>query len=497
MQKLTSHTVTTQGVNKSMSSDLGKFSILIGVAFALTPVINSAADFEFSPRIQVGQTWTDNVSLAEDDLEESEWITEVRPGLTLSLEGPRFSGDLNYEMQILRFDEFDDLDDVFNQLDAKGNLEVLPDSAFVDAFARYGQQLVSTEGRRAYSNLFETGNRTDYAVFGLSPYHSGSWGSWGESMVRLTAYGVRYENTDEGAEEPEDSDNLEFIAAIGSPEGSPGLNWGARGSYTNTDFDEAEEFKYAQTLVDMSVPMGFRSRLTGTVGKESDVEEDISEGGLDETVWLLGFIWKPSDLQSLEVRGGDRFYGTAWEASWQRRGSKGELTVDYTEDPTTSSGVVGDEDLFIQGFPTIDIGGLDSRVFLQKRLSGQASYELTRSVIAARVYSDKREYLDVMGGDEDSLGFTLSFDWDAAARTRVGASATFENRELELNRDDDYGEFELSVTRQINKIFSAKLGLSHFYRDSNVEEDYDANLVSLLFTASFGGGGGASDNLNR
>ncbi len=495
--KLTNRMVRMNKASIQMFLSRRSLSCLSGVAFVLAPLIASTAEFDIQPRISLGQFWTDNVALAADGLDESEWITEVRPGLRLTVEGPQFSGDLNYEMQILKFDDYDDLDEVFNQLDAKGNLEVIPDSTFVDAFARYDQQNVSTGGRLAFSNLFETDNRTDYTVFGLSPYHTGTWGSWGESLVRLTAYGVRYNNTDDGAVEPEDSDNLKFSAALGSPEGAPGLNCGASGSYTSTDFDNADKFKYAQALVDMSVPVGFRSRLTGTVGKESDVAEDISEGGLDETVWLLGFIWKPSDLQSLEVRGGDRFYGTAWEASWQRRGSKGELTVDYTEDPTTSSGVVGEDDLFVPGLPTIDIGSLDSRVFLQKRLSGRASYELARSVISARVYSDEREYFDLEGGEEDGLGFTLSFDWGVATRTRVGASVTFENRDLEGNREDDYGEFNLRVTRQINRVLSAELGLMHFYRDSNIEEDYDANMVSLQLVASFGGSNGDSDTLSR
>jgi len=118
-------------------------------------------------------------------------------------------------------------------------------------------------------------------------------------------------------------------------------------------------------------------------------------------------------------------------------------------------------------------------------------------VISARVYSDEREYFDLEGGEEDGLGFTLSFDWGVATRTRVGASVTFENRDLEGNREDDYGEFNLRVTRQINRDLSAELGLMHFYRDSNVEEDYDANMVSLQLVASFGGSNGDSDTLSR
>ena len=469
-----------------VSASAQKFARFGSIALALMPLIASAAEWDFKPRIELGQSWTDNIALAEDGLEQSDWITELSPGITVSLEGPRVSGELDYELQILRLDENSDRDDAFNRLNATGNLVVLPETTFIDAFARYDQQNVDTGGRQAFSNLFLTDNRTDYAVAGLSPYHLGTWGNWGESLVRLSAFGIRYGNTDIGAVRPEDSDNLRFSAMLGSPEAARGFSWRARGSYSHTDFEQADNFKYAQALFDLGMPVGNRSRLTGRLGKESDVAEDQTQGGLDESVWLLGVAWEPSDRQSLEVRGGERFYGTAWEANWNRRGSKGELTVDYTEDPTTSSGVVGDDSYFQPGFPTIDIGSLDSRVFLLKRLTGEASYELARTEIAARVYSDRREYLDPMGGKEDGVGFTLSFDWDAATRTRIGASVTLENRKFESNREDEYGEFNLRITRQINRILAAELGFRHFLRNSNSEEDYSANLVSLFLVASFG-----------
>jgi len=463
-----------------------KFARFGSIALALVPLIATGAEWDFEPRIALGQSWTDNIALAEDGLEESDWITELRPGISVSLESPRVSGELDYEMQILRLDDNSDRDDVFNQLNATGNLVVIPETTFIDAFARYDQENVDSRGRMAFSNLFLSDNRTDYAVAGLSPYHTDTWGNWGESLVRLNAFGIRYKNTDSGAVPPNDSDNLRFSAMLGSPEAARGFSWRARGSYSHTDFEQADNFKYAQALIDLGMPVGNRSRLTGRIGKESDVAEDQTQGGLDESIWLLGVTWEPSDRQSLEVRGGDRFYGTAWEASWNRRGSKGELTVDYTEDPTTSSGVVGDDSLFLPGFPTIDIGSLDSRVFLHKRLTGIASYELARTEIAARVYSDSREYLDLAGGKEDGVGFTLSFDWNAATRTRIGASVTLEDREFELNREDEYAEFDLRVTRQINRILAAELGFRHFLRNSNTEEDYSANLVSLFLVASFG-----------
>ena len=452
----------------------------------------SAVEWDFRPRAELGQSYTDNVALDEND-EESEWITELRPGLGLTAESARFSLEADYEMQILRFDDNGDLDDIYNSLDATGSLEVLPESGFIDAFARYDQQNVDTEGRLAFSNFFNTDNRTDYALLGLSPYHVGRYGNWAESLVRLTAYNVSYSNTDSGVEPPEDSDTLEVVASFGSPEGARGISWRANGSHTETDFDEGDDFEFDQLRFEVGVPVGARTRLLGTYGQETDIEEDATDGGLDETVWFLGFRWEPSQLQSLEVRGGDRFYGSAWEAAWRRRGSRGQLGVDYIENPTTSAGVLGNDDLFQTDFPTIDVGSLDTRPFLQKRLSGQAAYTLPRSEVAARIYSDRREYFDVTGGDEDSVGLSLSFDWEAAARTTVGVLVSLENREFDSDREDDYFDINLRVRRQINRILSGELRLSRFERDSNTAEEYEANLISVFLIARFGEQDGGAD----
>lgn len=445
----------------------------------------AAMEWDFEPRVSLGQVWTDNVTLETSSQKESEWITELRPGFTITGEGARAQAALDYELQALWFADNSDLNDVYNQLSGTASVEILPENLFVDAFARYDQQEVDTTGRLAYNNFFETDNRTDYLVFGLSPYHVGRYGAWGESLLRYQYLRLRFSNTDPGVEPPDDSDTNSVTFSIGSPLAARGYSWRASARVTKTDFERNEDFEYARTDLDLGIPLGARIRLVGTIGQESDVEEAVSGGGLDETLWLVGFIWAPSDLQSLEVRGGDRFFGNTWEAHWTRRGSRGELSVDYTENPTTSAGVLGDDDLFVPGFPTSDIGTLDSRVFLHKRLSGAARYQLARSALLVRLYSDRREYFDASGDEEDSYGATLGYEWDLAARTQLGAIVDWEKRKFEDSREDDYGELGLRVTRELNRTLTGELRLSHFVRNSNVEDDYNANLIALYVQATF------------
>jgi hypothetical protein len=193
--------------------------------------------------------------------------------------------------------------------------------------------------------------------------------------------------------------------------------------------------------LDLGMPVGLRTRLTGTVGQESDVGEDSSAGGLDANFWFIGVEWNPNELESLDARVGNRFYGTAYEFNYSRRGARGELGLSYTEEPTTAAGVLGSDDAFLPGAPPGGRPTLDTRVFLQKRLTGRADYELTRSRISASIFASERIYQDEAGGEENDFGARLNYDWDLAPRTTLGADIGWERREFDdTGREDDYGD---------------------------------------------------------
>jgi len=65
------------------------------IAFALAlPAAATAAEWEIEPRVSVGASWTDNITLADSGQDESDWVTALRPGIALSLAGPRVTGEL-------------------------------------------------------------------------------------------------------------------------------------------------------------------------------------------------------------------------------------------------------------------------------------------------------------------------------------------------------------------------------------------------------------------
>src|SRR6056297_2152589 len=119
---------------KPRSNDRGRLavrrghalSVAAGVFLAMSPA--GAANWDFTPRVALGQTWTDNVSLAADGFEESEWITEFTPGFLLEVEGQRVDAEVNYDLQSLWYADNSDFNETYHQLDGVGEFVLWPES---------------------------------------------------------------------------------------------------------------------------------------------------------------------------------------------------------------------------------------------------------------------------------------------------------------------------------------------------------------------------------
>src|SRR5687768_6642170 len=81
-----------------------KLSRQLSVGTLLTASLTSAgigAEWRVTPSLTLSETYTDNVELNVQDEEESDFITEIAPGIALAGRGSRFLFDLGYRLQAL------------------------------------------------------------------------------------------------------------------------------------------------------------------------------------------------------------------------------------------------------------------------------------------------------------------------------------------------------------------------------------------------------------
>ena len=455
------------------------------LALLLASAPAGAIEWDLAKRVETGVFYTDNVRAAPDGFEESEWVASLQPGITLSATSARGEMDLRYDAQALWYQENSDFDDVYHNFRGDGQLILVPNRLFLDGLARYEQVNIDPFRRLTTGNIAQTDNRADVAIYGFSPWYTRAFGNWAESLTRFTYNAVRYQDTDTIRTRAQDSDHNAIFGQLGSQRGKPGLSWQTTVGYQRTDFLYSPEIEYSRAALDLGYPVGLRTRVTGTVGIESDFLEDRSAGGFDEEFWLVGFATAPTELQSFSASIGRRLFGTTWEMNWRRQGTRGDLDVSYTEVPSTANQNLIDGSGGLPG-GTAGLPTLNADLFLARRLTGRATYNLTRTRLAASVYGEQRERAATEGLDDEVYGLRLSADWDAAIRTRVNGYVSYERRDLSrVQGSSERYELGLSVRRNITRVLFAEARYNYLTRDVDFGADDGINTVGIIFGAEF------------
>jgi hypothetical protein len=452
-------------------------------------------DWNFEPGLELSETYRSNVNLAPDDLKDHDWITQVNPGLTLGYAGVRGTLDLNYTLNAVFFREDSDRDDTYNEANANTSFYVIEDRLFLDVYGRYGQENVDPAGRIALDNSYDTDNRTNVGVWQVQPWWQQPIGRYAVSTAYYSYSEVRYDDTDEDAVDRvftnvQNSETNSFRWLLNDTLESR-FGWNTQYLYSRTDFDDdSPEFEYQKAQLQLTAGVGARTRLIGTVGKESDIEKDSSDGNLDEHLWNVGFEWEPTSLQFLEVLVGRRYYGTSYEFHWKRTGARGNLAVDYTEEPITANNVNFDNVAFDPrpDQPGFGTPRLDTGVYLRRRGAGTFSYRFARSDFRAYAYWEKRdsEGQDATGRDEKTWGGDLGFDWQLTPRMDLLFGGGWDRRE-----EDDSGEKEdlwtvtAGLRRELRENMNLELEGGTYRRESDDDFDYTDNFGSLTFNVTF------------
>lgn len=458
--------------------------ISAGLGCILAAAAAGAAEWDFTPRVEASETYRSNVTLAPDGEEESEWITELAPGFGAELAGVNNSLSVDYRLQALAFADDSDRNDVFHQLDANGDFELVSERLFLDALARYNQQNIDPAGRTPIGNTFDAGNRTDVGIYRLTPTLIQPLGGFAVARASVSYGQVEYYDPDPTNLNIQDSEQQAADFVLGSP-AEDRFSWSAFYGYRRTDFEEAREFEYQRAGAEVGIPVGTRTWLLATGGSESEVDEDPSAGNLDSTFWNVGVRWEPTELQSLIARVGERFFGTSYEFHWTRRGSRGELAVDYTEEPTTANNVQFDGTVVLPDGGFAGLPRLEPDVFLRKRLSGSIKYEFTRATFTGTVYADDRDY-EISGDNDQVWGVRTDLAWPLGPRTDLLLTGDFSNRDFEdTPGEQDLYYLKAGLARELTRTMSASFAVAHYRRDGEGSSDFEDNSATLQVMMEF------------
>lgn len=398
-----------------------------------------------TPRISIQEQYDDNIHLEPED-EDSDWITLVSPGISLALEGPDTTMNLDYDAGFSYYQDDTDMNSTRHQVGAGWDQDLGEHLRFhlSDTFVRSEDPIVETEGvivdirrerRTYYQNTGEASLSYDF----------------GEEDQITGGYRNRY--VDDRSISDEDSVGHEGFLTF-DKWFTPRYGIAITSGYNRGDFEEEddEEDDFKQYTAGLS--MNYRWQPTRRLYARYDFlyhdfdEQAVADRENDYRVheWALGINWELSPRTEFGVEGGywlqDYLHGDSEDGAM----FSGTLTTRTQRATFSLAAGCG----YVQDYYSAENLGLSKF----RQVSGSADYLLTESL---RIFG------------------SASHRWNDYYETK------------EVDRTDDRvwratGGLSLSFWRW----FTLSLEGTHSERDSDdASEEFQDNRVMLRLTGAY------------
>jgi uncharacterized protein (PEP-CTERM system associated) len=456
------------------------------------------AQWRVAPRIDLRETYSDNVGLQNSNDARSSFVSEADPSISISRNGPRLKVNADAGWRLYSYSN----DDVANLQNSErhysGALQaVLVDQLlFVDANAGGSRQAISAFGPVS-NNTFSNTNRTDIRTWRISPYLRHRFGSRADLTLRYMR-----DSVDSGVGGYGTSMASTRVADLSSGTAFDALGWNL--SYYHQDLNErlgntggmatlANDSMSENTTAGLRWRLIRRFALTANVGYDKYEYPTLGEATNGRS-WSGGFIWTPSSRTSVQATFGRRYFGKTGSLVSSYRTPRSIWNLNYSDAVTTtrSQFVLPSaidtaamlDSLFaasipdpvqrqqaVQAYiaatglpPTLanSINYLSNRYIRIQRLQGAAIFRGSRSNLTFSVYNEKRLALSTQESDSALLlGQLASLNDNTSQR---GASANLDYRLS--SRSNAYGNLSVSRVRSLSADFSSnnsemRLGLNH------------------------------------
>ena len=131
-----------------------RFLRLLCVVALFSPVRSADAQkWDFEPYIELAATYTTNLFLAEEGLEESDYIGQLVPGFSVVRDEGRFTTNTEYRALGLFFASDSDLNTVYHQLRSASTINTVAERFFIDVNAAIEQAVVDPTATIPTSNV--------------------------------------------------------------------------------------------------------------------------------------------------------------------------------------------------------------------------------------------------------------------------------------------------------------------------------------------------------
>ncbi|CAN7661753.1 TIGR03016 family PEP-CTERM system-associated outer membrane protein [Pseudoduganella sp. LjRoot289] len=506
-------------------------------ALSLSP--SSRADWKFTPRVDLRETYTDNVLLAEPGKERSQAVTQLSPGFSLSNVGPRLDLSASYSKHLVKYSD-SDLGGGSNggaqgntqQLQANLKARLLGESLFLDSTASISQQAKSAFGPTLIDNGvpgsgFAAGVSSEVKSVRISPYYLLRFGSFASGELRYARDRVSSDNTAFGTS---NGDNLSLN--LGSGPSFHVVGWGL--TYYRQELTDTISAKSSSQNLSGTLTYLYSPQLTLSVSAGYDQYDYASQGGRTKgQSWSVGGTWAPNLRTRVQASIGKRYFGDSYSLVATHRARASVWSVNYNDGVTTSRSqfllpsTIDTAALLDQMFqaaipdpaarrqavqaymqsaglpPSLanSVNYLSNRYMLQKQATASAAFNGARGTLILSLVDSRRSGLSVIDVDAGLLGATnntlnenthqtaatATVNWRLSPYSSVNLGASRnKSRSLASDRVDNNTSYRLNLTRQFARNLHGSIELRKAKGATAVAgRGYTENAVSASLNKLF------------
>lgn len=286
--------------------------VAIGLSFALSA---QAGEWQFSSNIRTEQTYTNNISADGSDEEESGFVSEISPGISLRRQGARMSVDLNYHPDFVFYPGHSDNNRIDHTLDGRGELEAVENFFYVETRANVTQQFLSPAGARPQSGAVNTDNRYTASSYSINPYIRGKLFGDNDYLLRNENIWTKTSQVS-GTDDLSDIYTNRTMARFDTPITTFGLS--LEYDDRHTEYDNEDDDEVDTEIVRAIVHYRYDSELTVSL-RTGYEKNDLGAGEDTGGVYGVGVRWNPSPRTSLDGFWESHYYGPSYNAKFMHR----------------------------------------------------------------------------------------------------------------------------------------------------------------------------------
>ena len=495
----------------------------------IIPTKSNAAEWTLTPTIGLSETYSDNVRLAPKGAEQSAYVTQFSPGLSVSAKGLNLKLRFNYAIQSTHYSGTKSETKTNHLLNSDANLTLAQNLFFLDGSANVSQQNQTPFGQVAENNFNLSDNYVEVRTLSASPYFHRNFDNNFTGELRYTHDSVSSTASSNSLSNIDSvSDNLKFSLSSGTA--FQKISWGFSYNHQKIDYDRQAPLTMEMTTASLGLLVTPLFRLTSTAGYEKNSYISIGVKPVG-AFWSAGFVWNPSQRTNFTFNTGHRFFGKTYALTLSQRTRLSVWSLGYNEDITTTRGqflvpatnntsaflnqlwqtTIPDAntrqqvvDNFIKdsGLPSAlgqPINTFTNQVFLQKSLQGSVAFTGIHNTVVLSLFNTQRQAqtagnlaATVTPGLLDNVrqtGVNALWNWTLSPRTNTSMSAAY-SRANSLNTGilDNTKTFRASISRQLQAKSKATLEVRRIQKDSNstlFNSNFNENAITLYFFLGF------------